>query len=49
MLFAELGNRVELHGLIDVGEDLHRHQIGDDLERLYARAVREILDSDRQA
>ena len=41
------GNRL-LDGLVDVGEDVERHQVGDQLKRLALHLFGEIADDDRR-
>ena len=43
---TELGGDFRLHGLVDVGEDLHPHQILDDLEGRNFQLCRQFLDLD---
>ena len=47
VLFTELGDRIELQRLVDIGKDLKRHQIGDDLKGLDANQRGQVLDGDR--
>ena len=48
MLGADFAGNWLLDGLVDVGEDVKRHQVGDQLERLALHLFGEIADDDRR-
>ena len=48
MKFADLGGDIGFHRLVDIGKDLKRHQILDDLERSQSEVVGKLLDNDRR-
>ena len=48
MLLANLSRDIGLDGLIDVRENLQRHQLGDELVRFQSKLRRQFLDDDRR-